>query len=201
MAARTVIANITLTLDGRTTGPGGAFDMSCIAPYGVTDEARDALVAMTAATTVLLGRRNFEGFNSWWPNVADDPSAEPRDRTFAQWLNGVDKVVFSSAPLQVHWSHSSRADLGPVETVKQLRDTDGGDIRVLSSQSLIRQLLAADELDRFEVTVAPEIVGAGDRLFGDVVSPARWTLSRVTPNPSGAVMLTYDRSPGHGSHR
>ncbi len=196
MAPRNVVANITLTLDGHTTGPGGPFDMSCIAPHGVTDQARDALVAMTSATTVLLGRKNYEGFHSWWPNLADDPSAEPRDRAFAQWLNQVDKVVFSSAPLKVTWSNSSRTDLGPVETVKRLREAAGGDIRVLSSQSLIRQLLVADQLDRFEVTLAPEIVGAGDRLFGDVDSPSRWTLSRATPTTSGAVLLTYDRAPG-----
>ncbi len=113
MPDRTVIANITLTLDGHTTGPGGAYDMSCIAPYGVSDEARDTLTTMTTATTVLLGRKNYEGFGSWWPKVADDPGAEPRDRRFAQWLDTVDKVVFSTSPLQVPWQHSRRADLGP----------------------------------------------------------------------------------------
>jgi dihydrofolate reductase len=199
VAGRNVIANITLTLDGHTTGPGGPFDMTCIAPHGATDEARDALVDMTSASTVLLGRRNFEGFGSWWPTVADDPAADPRDRLFARWLNAVDKVVFSSTSLQRSWENSHRADLGPVETVRRLRQSDGGDIRVLSSQSLIRQLLTADELDRMEVTVAPEIVGGGDRLFGDVDSVTRWRLTDVRPSASGAVLLGYDRTCGPGA--
>lgn len=196
MAGRNVIASITLTLDGHTTGPGGAFDMGCIAPYGVSDEARDALVEMTSATTVLLGRTNYEGFGSWWPHVADDPAADPRDRLFARWLNAVNKIVFSSAPLRLQWENSRQAERGPVETVQELRDEDAGDIRVLASQSLIRQLLAADQLDRFEVTLAPEIVGGGDRLFGDTPSSARWTLAGVRPSASGAVLLTYDRTRG-----
>lgn len=194
MAGRRVIANITLTLDGHTTGPGGAYDMSCIAPHGVTDEARDALVDMTSATTVLLGRKNHEGFGSWWPNVADDHTADLRDQLFAQWLNGVDKIVFSSTPLHTPWQHSRRADLEPAEMVQQLRGENAGDSRVLSSRSLIRQLLTANQLDRLEITLAPQIVGGGERLFGDVASSARWTLAQAKPSGSGAIHLTYDRT-------
>jgi dihydrofolate reductase len=47
------------------------------------------------ATTVLLGRKNYQGFSSYWPAVADDEEADPRDRGFSRWLNGVEKVVFS----------------------------------------------------------------------------------------------------------
>ena len=48
---RRVIANIVMTLDGHTTGPDGAFDMAPIAPHGISDQMRAALVAMTTATT------------------------------------------------------------------------------------------------------------------------------------------------------
>jgi dihydrofolate reductase len=93
---RHVVANISLSLDGRTTGPGGEYDMGWIAPHAVTDGSRDHLMKLTAgATTVLLGRKNYQGFSSYWPAVADDEEADPRDRGFSRWLNGVEKVVFS----------------------------------------------------------------------------------------------------------
>lgn len=191
--SRSVIANIVVTLDGHTTGPGGPYDMSCIAPHGVSEQARDALVQMTEATTVLLGRSNYEGFGSYWPTVAADPNAEPRDRAFAQWLDSVDKIYFSTSSVEPTWQNSRRAELDPVETVRQLRESGDGDIRVLSSQSIIRQLLDAGEIDRLELTVSPEIVGGGDRLFADSAVASSWVPVQAQPTDSGAVRLVYDK--------
>jgi hypothetical protein len=47
------------------------------------------------ATTALLGRKNYQGFSSYWPAVAEDDEADPRDRSFAQRLNAVETIVFS----------------------------------------------------------------------------------------------------------
>ena len=94
---RTVVANISLSLDGRVNGPGGDYDMSWIVPHALTDGAREHMVKVTSpASTALLGRRNYQGFASYWPEVADNPDADPRDCAFAQWLNAVEKVVFST---------------------------------------------------------------------------------------------------------
>jgi len=94
---RTVIGNISLSLDGRVTGPGGEYDMGWIVPHAITDGARDHMIDVTSpATTVLLGRKNYTGFGSYWPSVADNKSADPRDRVISKWLNSVEKIVFSS---------------------------------------------------------------------------------------------------------
>lgn len=86
---RHVVANISLSLDGRTTGPGGEYDTGWVAPHAVIDRSRDHLRKLTAgATTVLLGRKNYQGFSSYRPAVADDEEADPRDREFSRWLNG-----------------------------------------------------------------------------------------------------------------
>lgn len=193
--SRRVIATITLTLDGHTTGPGGPYDMSCIAPHGMSDQARDGLLAMTSATTALLGRKNYEGFGGYWPTVARDAGADPRDRRFAQWLDQVDKVVFSTTMTDTHWENSTIAATGPVEYIRALRGSGQGDIRVLSSQSLIRQLLEAGELDRLEITLAPEVVSGGARPFSDDLAPSRWSLAEAIHTDTGAVRLAYDHRP------
>ncbi|MBK6871492.1 MAG: dihydrofolate reductase [Kineosporiaceae bacterium] len=191
---RQVIANIMLSLDGRTTGPGGPFDMGWIVPHAITDQARDGLVAMTSGTTALLGRVNYQGFGGYWPPVAADESAEPRDRRFAAWLTEVEKVVFSTtlAP-DLGWRNSRLATASPADTVRTLRAHGDGDIWVLSSQSIIRQLLEADEVDRLRITLAPELVGGGERLFPEGLTPSRWALAASLPTDSGAIMLTFDR--------
>ncbi len=194
---RRVIANIVVTLDGRTTGPGGAGDMSVIAPHGVSDQAREALVRMTDATTVLLGRKNYEGFHGWWPSVAENPQADPRDREFSRWLNTVDKIVFSRTVQSVDWTNARLATAGPEDTVRMLREEAGGDIRVLSSQQIIRQLLRASLVDRLELTVSPSIVGGGGQMLFDADSTvSTWAYSSVTPTDSGALQLVADRIGG-----
>ena len=112
---RKVVGNIALSIDGRINGRGGDNDMSWIVPHAVTETARDHLTKMTrTATTALMGRKNYEGFGQYWPAVANDDTAEPRDRAFAQWLNTVDKVVFSTT-LQHHPSTPGSQRTGPAD--------------------------------------------------------------------------------------
>jgi|SRR5579871_6488814 len=191
---RTVVANISLSLDGRVAGPGGDYDMSWIVPHAVTDRAREHMVKVTsAATTALLGRKNYQGFSFYWPTVADDEKADPRDRTFAQWLNEVEKVVFSHTLQEATWRNSRIVAGDPAATVKELRTEPGGDIIVLASASIIRNLLEAGELDRLSITLCPELAGGGARLFDDGPAGSSWSLTDMTGTDSGAICLLYDR--------
>jgi dihydrofolate reductase len=190
---RTVVANISLSLDGRVNGPGGDYDMSWIVPHALTEEARTHMVTVTTpATTALLGRKNYEGFASYWPAVADDDQADPRDRGFARWLNAVEKVVFSTTLTAASWQNSRVAG-APVATVRHLRGQEGGDIIVLGSASIIRSLLAAGEVDRLSISLCPELAGGGARLFDSSPTQTSWSLTRATPTASGSICLLYDR--------
>jgi dihydrofolate reductase len=194
VGTRSVIGNISLSLDGRVTGPGGEYDMGWIVPHAITDAARDHLVSVTApATTVLLGRKNFMGFSSYWPTVADDESADPRDRAFSKWLNAVEKIVFSSTLKEATWNNSRIVDANPAAVIEELRQQKGGDIIVLASGSVITSLLRADALDRLSITLCPEMAGGGARLFEDGLPSSSWSLHQSTVTESGALCLLYDR--------
>jgi dihydrofolate reductase len=191
---RKVMANITLSLDGRTNGAGGDYDMSWIVPHAITEASRDHMIRVTApATTAVLGRKNYEGFGGFWPAVADDENASPQDRAFSRWLNDVEKVVFSSTLTEAPWQNSRIVDAEPAAVIKELRAEDGGDIIVLASGSVIKALLAADEIDQLSITLAPELVGGGARLFDDGLPATSWKLADSTPTESGALCLLYDR--------
>ena len=191
---RRVVANISLSLDGRVSGAGGEYDMGWIVPHAVTDAAREHMIRVTGpATTVLLGRKNYQGFGGFWPAVAKDENADPRDRAFSEWLNAVEKVVFSSTLTEAPWENSRIAGADPGAVVRELREQPGGDIIVLASTSVIRALLEAGELDRLSVTLCPEIVGGGRRLFDDGLPAASWSLTDMATTESGAICLIYDR--------
>jgi dihydrofolate reductase len=192
--ARTVIGNISLSLDGRVTGPGGEYDMGWIVPHAITDVSRDHMISVTTpATTVLLGRKNYVGFGNYWPAIADDETADPRDRAFAKWLNSVEKIVFSSTLKEATWENSRIVDGDPATVIEDLRQQEGGDIIVLASGSVIKSLLRADALDRLSITLCPEVAGGGARLFEDGLPASSWSLRQSAVTESGALCLLYDR--------
>jgi dihydrofolate reductase len=191
---RTVVAQISMTLDGRVSGPGGPGDMEIVAGHAGTDGAHDrAAEVLGAATTALMGRGNYEGFYGYWPPIATDESADPRDRALARWLDDVEKVVFSTTTTHAPWKNSRVAEGGPVEEVRRLRDTNGGDIVVVNSSSLIRQLIAAGELDRLHIDLVPEVAGAGATLFEDGLPSSSWSLVKSGTAEDGTILLTYER--------
>lgn len=191
---RPVIANCSLSLDGRINGPGGDYDMSWIVPHAITSGARDHMIAVSKpASTILLGRKNYQGFGAYWPGVANDESADSRDRAFSRWLTATEKVVFSSTLTETPWANSRIVNADPVRVVEELRRQPGGDIIVLASFSLIRRLLQADALDALSITLCPEISGGGARLFDDGLPPSSWRLRTSAPTESGAITIIYDR--------
>lgn len=194
--SRMVVANISLSLDGRVHGTEGEHDMGWIVPHAVSDAARDHMVRVTSpATTALMGRKNSEGFAQFWPSVAGDEEADPRDRAFSRWLNEVDKVVFSTTTTETAWENATVTSQSPAEVVTELRTRPGGDIVVLASSSVIRSLLNADAVDRLSITLCPETVGGGARLFDDdVIVTGSWSLVDQTVTGSGAICLLYDRA-------
>jgi dihydrofolate reductase len=112
------------------------------------------------------------GFGGYWPDIADDETAPAESRDFSRWLNEVDKVVFSSTLRSAAWQNSRIATSDPAAAVKELREQEGGEIVVLASRSIIRALLAADEVDRLSITLRPELVGGGVHLFDETLTRA-----------------------------
>jgi dihydrofolate reductase len=190
---RTAIGHIPLSLDGRVSGPGGEHDMGWTVRHALTGEARAQLLNVTgAATTVLLDGQTYQGFWGFWPAVAGDEDADPRDRLFAQWLNEAEKIVVSPTLTEARWRNARIVADDPAEVVRRLRKEEGGDVVVLASHGVIRRLLEAGELDRLSITLCPELIGAGARLFGDGPAGSSWSLAEATPTSSGALCLRYD---------
>jgi dihydrofolate reductase len=192
---RLVTANLSLTLDGRYNGPGGPGDLAAIVPYAITEVARDHLARIwPGATTALLGRGNAEGFLGFWPPVADDENADPRDRGYAKWLVDVDKVVLSTTLTETPWERTRVVSAPAADVVTELKATGTGDILVNSSVSIIKALLSADLLDRLYLMICPEIAGGGQRLFDDGLPASKWTLTHQQAGDLGEIALVYDRA-------
>lgn len=193
-AGRRIVTNMSLSLDGHYAAPDDPLNMGWVMPYAVTDVARDHLAGLwRSATTVLLGRVNAEGFLRFWPTVIDMEGADARDVGFAKWLVDSDKVVLSATLDDAPWERTTIVDKPAAEVAADLKATEGGDILVLSSASVIKALLAADKVDRLALTVFPVFLGGGPRLFDDGLPAGRWTLVSQTAGEHGTLALVYDR--------
>jgi dihydrofolate reductase len=194
MTDRRVTANLSLTLDGRYHGPGGPGDMGAIVSYATTDVARRYLTRIReSATTAVLGRLNAEGFLGYWPAVAADEHADPRDRGYAKWLVDTEKVVFSTTLPKAPWERARVVNAPAAEVMADLKTTGSGDILVNSSASVIKPLLAADLVDRLYLMVCPEIAGGGPRLFDDGLPASKWRVAHQETGELGETALVYDR--------
>jgi dihydrofolate reductase len=193
--ARKVTANLAITLDGRYHGPGGPADFGTFVPYVTSDVARDHMTRVWEnATTALLGRVNAEGFMGFWPLVAGDENADPRDRGYAKWLVSTEKVVLSTTLTEAPWERTRVVNAPAADVVAELKAGGEGDILVNSSPTVIKALLSADLIDRLYLLVLPEIVGSGESLFEDALPASKWTLSRHETGELGEMALVYDRS-------
>ena len=135
---RNLIVSNAMSLDGYYSGPDDNVMLLEL------DPAFDAYNAerLRAADTLLLGRRSFEGFKSFWPSLADDPDPRwtPAQREVSRLDNTIDKLVISDSltPEQTEpWQHTTRilrrADAH--QQVADLKRQPGQDILVFGSRT------------------------------------------------------------------
>lgn len=148
------------------------------------DEAMDANLAAVIAPqdAVILGHRSYDEWAEFWP----DSNIQP----FATFINGVAKLVATSAPLEREWANTTVIDGGLAEFVRDLKAQPGGDIGVHASISVAQALLAADVVDELRLVIAPRIAGSGRRLLDGLPSIQLESIRSAT-SPSGHLLVDY----------
>ena len=189
---RNIIVLSFITLDGVMQAPGGPEeDPSGSFKYGgwtvpYFDEASGNVMAeqMKAPFALLLGRKTFEIFASYWPQHADG------------WpgINEATKYVVSKTLREHEWSNSVFINGDAVEEIKKLKSQDRPPLQVHGSGNLIQTLLKYDLVDELWCKIFPVTLGQGKRLFEDGTSPAAFTLERTTTSPFGVIVANYKRA-------
>jgi dihydrofolate reductase len=189
---RTVIASVTISLDGRSAGPGG--DMTGFTEHAGAPETMAWFTGVYRnVTTALMGRTNYEGFHGYWPATARDPDTSPRTRDLAVWLDEVEKVVFSRTLATAEWRNARIAGREPAEEVAALKAAEGRDILIVNSASIIHALLGAGLVDEMRLMLVPLVAGDGLRIFPDGLPRSEWALASSAGLPGGVLGLQYRR--------
>jgi len=186
---RKIIVLTFITLDGVMQAPGapeedtsGGFKYGgWSAPYG--DEVSGKVMQkQMEPTDILLGRKTFEIFASYWPVHAD----------YWPGINDVTKYVISNTIKESDWENS--VFLTSVADIEKLKNSEGSDIKVWGSSELVQLLLKYDLADEFWLKIYPVILGKGKKLFDNEAVPAAFKLTESHVTPSGVIFANYARS-------
>jgi dihydrofolate reductase len=187
-----IVFNI-ISLDGYHTGPDN--DVSVMFPMmgGVFDLY--SAERLRAADMTLVGRVSFELFNSFWPEVAKDPTS-PRwtdeQRELSQAGASVPTIVVSDT-VGGTWPNVRiirRADAH--QQIAELKRQEGKDILITGSRTLWNDLLAHDLIDEIHLMMGNVVLGAGIPLFVGR-PPASLRLVEVRSwRDSDNILVRYD---------
>ena len=186
---RKIIVISMISLDGVLQAPGGPDEDTSggfqyggwSAPYD-DDGFNQQFGPLMGPTDLLLGRKTFDIFASYWPQHADN------------WpgINEVTKYVVSHTAREADWSNTTF--LGGLDDIRTLKESGGAALTVWGSGDLIQTLLENDLVDELVVVTYPVTLGSGKKLFDRGTMPAAFTVSGGAVTPKGVVFARYTRA-------
>src|SRR5574342_718656 len=189
---RKIIVLEHISMDGVIQAPGrpdedtsGGFAFGgWTAPY--SDDVLGTVLGrqMNALFDLLLGRKTFEIWASYWPLHGD---AWPG-------VNTATKYVASNTLTSHEWQPSVflRGDIA--ENAAEIKQGQGPDLNVWGSGNLLQTLIKHDLVDAFWLMIYPITLGNGKRLFADGTIPARFKVTESTVGASGVIVVNYERA-------
>jgi dihydrofolate reductase len=197
---RKLIVAEQISIDGVIQSPGAAQEDPSgdfrlggwVVPYG--DEAIGQALQnlLSQPFELLLGRRTYEIFATYWPRVGSDSAGH----AIADRFNHATKNVATHRFDSLDWQRSQPLQGDLADAIRALKRQDGANLLTWGSGDVVRQLLAAELVDEFCFFVYPVVLGRGKRLFGDSAQGSAFTLIHSNSTPRGVLITRYVRSGG-----
>jgi dihydrofolate reductase len=183
---RKIIVTEFITLDGVIEAPGGYETPhphgGWQTQYGSPESGKYKMDELSAVESLLLGKTTFENFAAYWPGQIGAGFADP--------INRMPKYVVSRSLQKVEWNNSHiLRDVA--KDVVALKKSDGGDILVYASATLVKALLHHDLIDELRLMVFPVSIGGGVRLLDDGRELKKFRLKHSRATDNGVLILEY----------
>jgi len=192
MFMKKIIVLSFVSLDGVMQAPGGPQEDTSgnftlggwTVPYFDDFLGQEMGSQMGVPFDLLLGRKTFEIFASYWPNHEEEGPG----------INHAVKYVASNTMTSHPWQKSVFLNGDVVEQIKQIKGQAGPDLQVHGSINLLQTLLKYDLVDELWLKIFPVTLGKGKRLFGVGTLPAAFSLVDSKISPAGVIIANYQRA-------
>lgn len=145
--------------------------------------AQASMQGQGATEALLFGRRTYLDLVGHWLST-------PGPNPFADILRATPKYVASrSMSGELPHPNSILLEGDAMAAVAAVKESVAGQIVVLGSGILVRDLAAAGLVDEYLLTTVPVVLGSGTRLFADTYADLE--VVRSTTSPTGIVVATY----------
>jgi dihydrofolate reductase len=190
---RKIIGTVFQTLDGVMQAPGGPSEDPTDGfefggwQFGFPDEeAGEAIGAsLQPPYALLLGRRTYDIFASYWPFQEGDGDNGQVARDF----NAAEKFVMTHSDAPLEWANSRR--VAGFDELADIRRGDGPDLQIWGSSTLYPGLVERGLLDRLTVLTYPLVLGKGKRLFGEGTPAATLRLESGKMTGRGTTVASF----------
>ena len=174
---------------GPEEDPGGGFQHGgWLTPYFDQALGESMVEKFSHVDAFLLGRRTYEIFAGYWPNVTDP--ANP----IAAALNSLPKYVASHSLDKAEWANSEVLSGDIAAQVAELKRRPGRELQVHGSGALVNFLAQHDLIDGYRLLIFPVLLGTGKRLFAEGTVPTAFRLTGSMTNGTGVTVQTYERA-------
>lgn len=186
---RKVVLLMHFSLDGFVAGPNGELDWIIAGGEIQTHVHR----LLDRVDTGIYGRVTYEGMESYWPTVPDDPASSPADLEHARWYMNVQKVVISRS-LESPGGHKLRVIKDNIrEEITALKAQPGGDLMIFGSPSVAQEFMRLGLVDEYRINLNPIVLGQGQPFFKDVTNRFDLNLVEAKMFESGVIALHYEK--------
>ena len=193
---RKIVVLAFISLDGVMQAPGGPEeDPSGEFKHGgwvfpLSDDFTGNIMIgqMSHDFDLLLGRKTYEIFASYWPS--QDTEKDPIAAAFSK----ASKYVVSNSLEKAEWSDSFIIKGDAPEEIRKLKEKDGPELQVQGSANLIQTLWKHDLVDELWLKIFPVTLGSGKRLFDGGSIAAGYELIEFKVSPTGVIFANYKRS-------
>jgi len=136
---------------------------------------------------VLVGRRTYDLWASFWPKAPKSPIAER--------LNAATKYVATHRPENLEWGPVEAVGPDLVDSVRRIKATKGPDLVLAGSLTLTPVLLEHGLADEVILLVNPIVLGKGKRFFEGGSLPRSFALGSTQALPAGILINVYKLIP------
>ena len=186
-----------MSVDGFVCGPNGEMDWSLPT---MSEAGRQWLLeSFGRVGLIAIGHRSYQDMAGFWLTT---------DNVIARPMNEIPKAVFSRSgkidapaalkevsgadPAELEsWLHPIVSGTDLVADIQRLKAEDGKAIMAIGGASFASNLVAANLVDQYLLSVHPVALGQGRPLFAGLETPRHLKLEDLRQFDTGAVAKVY----------